>query len=291
MIFTLKNTFLTATFSAHGAELLTLEDAKGRSYLMRDPRFWGYSAPHLFPVVGMQNKGQIFIDGTSYPMKRHGFARHLPFTVVRQDDTSITFLLTDSPETTSIFPYAFNLFVHYTLLANTLKVTYEIANPKDCVLPFSIGAHPAFWTLMEDAQNFEDFYLVFEKEEHLETIPIDLETGLLKRGVLPLGEHIQKLPLKKTLFQQDALIFHNLRSSYVSLKNTKNPQEIRFHFQEFPFLGIWTPLEDAPFVCLEPWAGHADYEDFQGSFEDKEDNILLAPKETKTFSYAMEILP
>ena len=112
MTYTLKNTFLTATFSLQGAELLTLEDASGRSYLMRDPQFWGYSAPHLFPVVGMQNNGQISIDGTSYPMKRHGFARHMPFTMVQKDDTNITFLLSDSPETKTIFPFAFNFFVH-----------------------------------------------------------------------------------------------------------------------------------------------------------------------------------
>lgn len=31
----------------------------------------------------------------------------------------------------------------------------------------------------------------------------------------------------------------------------------------------------APFVCVEPWYGHADYADFDGNFKDKEGVIAL----------------
>ena len=66
-------------------------------------------------------------------------------------------------------------------------------------------------------------------------------------------------------------------------------KNIQTHFKEFPFLGIWTTDDDAPFLCLEPWAGHADYEGFQGDYLEKEDNVLLHQNESRTFSYTIEI--
>ena len=40
---------------------------------------------------------------------------------------------------------------------------------------------------------------------------------------------------------------------------------------EAPLAGIWSPpKKQAPFVCIEPWYGHADFEDFTGELKDKE---------------------
>ena len=41
-------------------------------------------------------------------------------------------------------------------------------------------------------------------------------------------------------------------------------------FTGFPYMGIWAPKDGAPFVCIEPWFGHADYYDFNGDFTEKE---------------------
>lgn len=35
-------------------------------------------------------------------------------------------------------------------------------------------------------------------------------------------------------------------------------------------MGLWTKVTGAPFVCIEPWYGHADFEDFTGELKDKE---------------------
>ncbi len=34
-------------------------------------------------------------------------------------------------------------------------------------------------------------------------------------------------------------------------------------------MGLWTKITGAPFVCIEPWCGHADFEDFTGELKDK----------------------
>lgn len=189
----------------------------------------------------------------------------------------------------SLYPFDFLFRVIYTLKSTSLTISYQVENRGSEVMPFSVGAHPAFWVPFHKDGQFTDYALVFEKEECLERIPINIETGLLKKPKTPFMEKASRIPLQKSLFKEDALIFQNLESSYVSLESFKNEGTVRFHFKEFPFLGIWTTDDDAPFLCLEPWAGHADYEGFQGDYLEKEDNVLLNQNESRTFSYTIEI--
>lgn len=288
---TIKNNMLTAQFLTKGAELISLKDQiSGKEYLMRDSRYWGYTAPHLFPVVGMLSGGRLLHEGEYYPQKRHGFSRNMDFQVVSHTENQIVFELSSSEETLALFPFDFKFRVLYTLNGNKLTITYEVENTNPGVLPYSIGAHPAFWVPSQEGLSFEDYELVFEQVETAHRIPIALESGLLRKPAQPFLNGQQRLPLTKALFLEDALIFENLASSYISIVSKKAPGEIRFHFKEFPFLGIWTTEDQAPFLCLEPWAGHADYEGFQGEFLEKEDNVLLAAGEKKALSYSIEIL-
>ena len=41
------------------------------------------------------------------------------------------------------------------------------------------------------------------------------------------------------------------------------------NFEGFPFMGLWSKFDGAPFVCIEPWYGHADFFDFDGELKDK----------------------
>lgn len=286
----LTNEYLTAAFLEKGAELISLKDSKGTEYLMRDERYWGYTAPHLFPVVGMLKDGILRHEGQDYPQKRHGFARTMVFTVVSHEEERLVFELTSDESTRKHFPFDFVFKVIYTLKNASLCITYEVENRSGTLLPFSVGAHPAFLVPVHDQESFKEYTLVFEKEEHLERIPIDTTTGLLKRSRTVFMENTTIIPLSKDLFKEDALIFQHLNSSYVTLMSHGSGSSVRFHFKDFPFLGIWTTEDEAPFLCLEPWAGHADYEDFQGDYLDKEDNVLLQAGASESFSYTIEIL-
>ena len=51
MIYTLKNEFLTVKIDTAGAELRSVLGADGTEYMwQRDSRYWGDSAPWLFPI-------------------------------------------------------------------------------------------------------------------------------------------------------------------------------------------------------------------------------------------------
>ncbi len=285
----LKNTYLIMELSEQGAELISIKDMEGQEYLLRDEKYWGYSAPHLFPVVGALNQGQLIHEEKSYPVKRHGFARNMPFTVIDQSENKISFLLESSEETLSMYPFHFRFIVEYTLEGKKITISYKAENTGEKDLGYSVGAHPAFLAPRAENESFTDYYLEFQHTEDLFTIAIDTKTGLLKRNKAHFGKGIKTINLKKSLFSEDALIFSNLKSEYMSLKSRKSNKEVLFHINEFPFLGIWTTLGNSPFICIEPWVGHADFEDFQGEFLEKEDNVILKPKEMKAHSYSIEL--
>jgi galactose mutarotase-like enzyme len=51
---------------------------------------------------------------------------------------------------------------------------------------------------------------------------------------------------------------------------------LRIAFPDTPDLGIWSK-PGARFVCIEPWHGHADPQDFAGDFRSKPGIIEVAP--------------
>jgi len=83
--------------------------------------------------------------------------------------------------------------------------------------------------------------------------------------------------LTPELFKARALVFKNLKSLRVALKSDKSPRRVTMNFAGFPYLGIWSHWDGAPFVCLEPWHGIADAKDASGDLAKKEGIERLAP--------------
>lgn len=287
---TLKNDWLTARFHLDGGELKSLMDAEGTEYLLDDKDHWNYTSPHLFPVIGMLQQGALVHEGRRYPMNRHGLARTCPFTLVASDDQEVRFRLTSDDALLRAFPFPFQLDVRYSLEGPRLTVAFTVTNPGTETLPFALGAHPAFRVPRRPEEAFSSYHLRFPKKEDLLIHPIDVPSGLLAREPVLLQGDVSEIPLDYGLFEKDALVLTKLGSHFVDLVPPACKKVLRLHFEGFPFLGLWTPRPGAPFLCIEPWMGHADFEDFTGEFLDKEDNILLAPGAAHHAAYAMELL-
>ena len=61
---------------------------------------------------------------------------------------------------------------------------------------------------------------------------------------------------------------------------------IEFEFPGFDILGVWKPYNDAPFLCLEPWNGIADYSKKENKeLKNKEGIRKLKVGACDTFSY------
>lgn len=280
----ISNGRLTATISPKGAELFSLKDASGKEYIWEgDSAYWGKHSPVLFPIVGTLKNNAYQYNGKEYSMTRHGFARDHEFTVKHLGKDNVVFLLSDNDETRKAYPFSFTLQIEYALQDHTLAITYTVTNNSIGLMPFSLGAHPAFAM----PGNFEGYSLRFEKDNIL--ISTQLENDLLSdRTVgIPLQQD-RTLPLNYGLFEKDALIFKNLDSETVEILRNGKPY-LKVAFPDFPHLGIWTK-QGAQFLCIEPWQGYSDHNNSSGNIVEKEGVITLQSQESYSAGFKIEIL-
>ena len=270
MIHTLKNDKLTITVADHGAELKSMTGADGTEYLFDgNPKWWKYTSPVLFPIVGKLVNGKYRAEGKEFNLPGHGFARTSDFECVREDNNEIVFRLNWSDETLKVYPYKFSLEISYILKDNTVDVVWLVKNLDDKPIYFSIGAHPALKCPIVEGENFDDCYLSFNKAEKSARILL-LPSGPLSRDRVPTLDGTT-LNLNYDLFKGDALVFDDLKSDEVTICSKKSSKKITVQAKGFPYWGIWTPDKGgAPFLCIEPWHGHADFADFTGDITQKD---------------------
>lgn len=275
----LENDLLKASFSTKGAELQSLTAKEDNfNYLWNgNPNYWGKFSPVLFPIVGGLKNNTYYVNSKVYHLPRHGFARDMDFELSQTSSTSVIFRLTHNDETLKVYPFHFVLEVHYELSGSSISCTYQVYNPDYPTLLFSIGAHPAFATPVDQKIAYIDYFLEFNGDHELtyhkikqDLIDHETATITLKDG---------RLPLQHSLFYEDALVFKTLKSDCITLRNNKNKHGIHFKFSHFPYFGIWA-AKDADFVCLEPWCGIADGIDHQQNLENKEGIVSLASGDT-----------
>ncbi|KQM79065.1 aldose epimerase [Pedobacter sp. Leaf216] len=276
---TLENDYIKVSLAAKGAELQGLFSKETNlEYLWNaNPKYWAKHSPVLFPIVGSLKNNNFSYQGKHYELPRHGFARDHVFNIEKTSETEATFTLTQNEDTLKVYPFYFELKLKYRLIDRKLNLTYEVINTGTETLLFSIGAHPAFVVPNTPNTVYEDYYLAFNADEKLTYWK--LEDGLVANETqdIELGSH--RLNLTHDLFYNDALVFKTLQSNCISLLNTKNDYGLHFHFEDFPFFGIWAAT-DAPFVCLEPWCGVADGVNHNQELTDKEGIVKLGALES-----------
>lgn len=265
----LENEHLKVTINYKGAELSSLIDKNNNTeYIWQgDESIWNYHAPNLFPIVGGLNNNTLHVNGNGYQMNRHGFARTSTFRRLESAPDHAKFSLDYSEETLTVYPYKFEFQVVYHLSGRSLKIAYKVINKDDKDIYFSVGGHPAFNVPLVNGENYEDYYFQFEIEE-------DLDTHLLSSSGLLTGETQKvftgnKLPLKKDMFDRDALIFKDLKSKSIILRNNAGTKYVKVDFPQFKQLGLWSK-PNAPFVCIEPWLGYTDSEGQARDISEKE---------------------
>lgn len=279
----IESDLLQVKIKEAGAELSSIFNRQTNlDYLWQAGPSWPKQAPVLFPIVGQLKDNTYFHHNKSYHLERHGFARTLPFIPLNKKKDSITFLLRYNEETLSSYPFMFLLSVDYRILSDTLQVVYTVTNEGEETMPFSIGAHPAFRVPLFEKEAYEDYYLQFEKKENADRLL--LTNGLIaeKREAAFLNGEI--LPLAKSLFYRDALVFKNLKSERISIRSKNHPHGLHFDFKGYPYFGIWA-ARDADFICLEPWQGIADPVHHNMHLSDKEGMLTLDPGKSASFKY------
>ncbi len=267
MNITISNHQLKVTINTLGAELTRLEKENKNYIWTIDEAFWNKTSPILFPIVGRLKNDSYSINGKAYELPRHGFARNFEFEIEHQTENAVVLLLTENQETLKQYPFQFELRLKYEIIENSLKLNYSIINKSQEIMPFSIGAHPAFAI---DGL-FSDYTLDFNQSENF--ISHELEKEQFNNSSKKIPSENGKINLDYSLFEKDALVLKHLKSDTLTLLK-KNQPFISVEFKDFPYLGIWTK-PNAPFLCIEPWCGLADNVNHNGNIYEKEGIQLL----------------
>jgi galactose mutarotase-like enzyme len=292
MIHYIQNENYTVGVQERGAELGSFRNILANlEYIWQaDPAIWSRHAPVLFPLVGRLKDDTYEYQGQSYTLPQHGFARDQVFRVVDKSATTLGFELVDSPKTLLNYPFRFKLRINYRLEENKLTVDYEVQNTGSEDLYFSIGGHPGFSCPLfpEKGEVFSDYFLQFEKPETLARYLIEdgLQTG--ETEPVPLMNNTD-LPLQYELFEKDAIVLKNIASEKLSMRSNLHGHGLNFTFRGYPYLGIWTKGENAPFICLEPWHGIAGSIDGPTELTQKEGIKKLSAGDVFTCAYTIEV--
>ena len=214
---TIKRGGLTAAIDSMGAQLTSLA-LNGNEYLWQgDPAFWGKHAPILFPIVGsLRNNTATSAAGTC-EMARHGIARIVEHKLVEvsEDGSSVTYEITDTPESLKAFPFHFKLNMTYALTGDAmLTQTFAVTNTGDVDQPFSVGGHPAFNVPAPGAEDeaFEDYELAFT-EVWTNEAPIITPDGLMTfEGSYKAPDNSDVVPITQRSFDNDAIMVTDTRA-------------------------------------------------------------------------------
>lgn len=287
----LENGELKVTINHFGAELCSvIKKDTGAEYMWNgDEKYWKRNAPVLFPFVGSLKNKEYIYDGQGYSMGQHGFARDMEFSIVSNDGKEAWFSLSSDDSTYEKYPFAFTLEIGYILEESKLKVIWKVINEDEKNMYFSIGGHPAFMCPINNEGKQTDYYISFDTDKDLTYSKLS-EKGLVYKKDNILHTNGGMLPIAEHLFDEDALVIENHQAHRISLcKQDKKPY-LTVDF-DAPLFGLWSPAKkNAPFVCIEPWYGRCDSEDFSGTLEEREYGHMLEPGKEFEASFQITIV-
>lgn len=250
----LDNGNIRAEIAELGAEIRRLTVNGEDRFWSGDPEYWTGVAPVLFPICGGLKDDKFTINGKEYDLAKHGFAKNMEFTVESETDVSAVFLLTDTPETLAMYPWSFELRIKYTLTGTAINVEYDIKNTSDTAMYTAIGSHEAYAC----PEGIEDYDIIFERKETLKAAKV--AGKLIERATDTVLYESDTLPLYNKYFDIDALVFTDLKSRFVTLRNRKNGKSVSVSFPGFDYLLLWMK-PGAGYICIEPWTSIPSYTD------------------------------
>ena len=283
-IISISSNSLTASIDTMGAQLMSLRKGESEYLWQGDSNWWPRRAPILFPIVGVLKDSKAESAEGTISLARHGLARLNQFEVVEQSPSSVTLQLKSTEETLKSYPYDFELKLIFSVAGDTLTQTYKVTNPANVVLPFTLGAHPAFNIPIPgvEATSLDQYHLLFT---HSWTSygPSITDDGLcdyttpqkliVDSDTLPLSWEL--IDCEKTITLED--VPDRRITLAANAEASSETHGIQIDFEGFDYLGIWSAAPGCPFVALEPWCGIADTVDCDGIFEHKPGIISLEP--------------
>lgn len=293
--------------SPFGAELQSIS-ANGKEYLWQGCKeYWGRRAPILFPIVGRVADDTLRIDGKSYQMKQHGFARDTEFVPnkinaffslddsVQIDSEDDVFGYTMPQGEFANYPYRFELKSNYIATEQSVICSWQIRNCDDKDMYFQIGAHPAF--LLQDYNEADEIHAYLQCLDENGKVVNPIINSWFKDGLrhsLPQPKRLYDcdnyLAITNGSFANDAILIEDKQVQKVVLLDKNRKPVLSVLCPQAEAFGLWAPNKaGCPFVCIEPWCGIADRYDFSGNISEREYIHKLSSGNTFLFNYEIHL--
>ncbi len=222
--------------------------------------------PILFPICGNLPNNEYHLDGQTYHLKQHGFARDLPWQATDQSTTdaaSLTLELGSSDATLTQYPFAFRLLFTFVLSGHRLELRQQFTNLSDRAMPFSTGLHPYFLASDKQQQEFE--------------IPSTQFQNHLTGQVEPFnGQFDFSRP-------EIDLAFQNLTATAATVTDHHLRRRLTLSWSEaYTRLVFWT-VQGKGYYCLEPWTGP------RNAMNSGDSLLLISPQQTLETSVRMAV--
>lgn len=274
----LKNNIMSVDIDTHGAEIKRITVNGEDRQWSGDPDVWEGTAPVLFPMCGGLRDDKFTHGGKEYHLAKHGFAKKMDFEVESKTETAAVLLLKSNAETLKQFPWEFEFRVRFALDSGKITVIYDVKNLSDDTMYMSVGAHEAYAC----PEGIEQYDVIFEREETLNAW--NLNGNLLDGTVTPVLKESRVLPLYEKYFAVDALVFKDVKSNFVTLRNRVTGKSVSLDFTGFDYFLLWQK-PGAKYICLEPWSGATPLENSGYELKEKEGITAVEPGKNYAFTH------
>lgn len=222
--------------------------------------------PVLFPFVSGTPGNEAIFCGQNCTMPNHGFAKDLPFDVIRAEPGLCELSLTSSAVTRHYYPFDFELRLIYEAADGGLHTTMTVQNTGCSEMPFAAGFHPYFLTPDRTKTHFS-----FGLTEYWNYLASDADGNPL-HGMLT--DELR-------LWEDHDTVFWN------GCPNCELICEEPFYRarlecgSDFDVITVCTTEKDAS--CIEPWQARP------GAAHRQEECQKLKPGEKKSYRYTISL--
>ncbi|WP_257458394.1 aldose epimerase family protein [Archangium lipolyticum] len=253
---------LVSRFTVEGEPILYLDE----STLADATKNVRGGIPVLFPAPGVTPGGKYLVDGREYPIRRHGFARDLPWDVRTQEASRVVLALGHSEQTLREFPWRFEALLTVTLRGSALHLTFSAENRDSRPMPLHLGYHPYFHVPQANKASAR------------------VETDASRAWDNRQGAHVPFTGLDLTGPELDMhLIDHSPQGTTLERGPGLRPVELAWS-PSFTTLVVWT-LGGRDFVCVEPWTAPG------GALQTHQGLLTVAPGSTFSSEFEISVAP
>lgn len=253
---------LVSRFSVEGEPILFLDEST-----LADPtKNVRGGIPVLFPAPGVIPGGKYTVDGREYTMRRHGFARDLPWAVREQETSRVVLALGHSEQTLREFPWRFEALLTVRLAGTALHLTFTAENRDTRPMPLHLGYHP--------------YFHVPQANKAAARVETDASRAWDNRQ----GAHVPFSGLDLTGPEVDMhLLDHSPHGTTLERGPGLRPVELAWS-PSFTTLVVWT-LAGKDFVCVEPWTAPG------GALQTHQGLLTVAPGATFASEFEISVEP